>query len=234
VNQGLIGKGLHATGSVGVYQYNGRLYLDWNNGWYATGIYVATGVWYHIAVVMDAVGRASSLRVFRASDNTIFADATTWSALSDSTTLDFRIGAFNDGTSDLDGKVDEVVVFKRLLGPDEIDAIRAATYPPAPAVTCTTGAVEAMYSLEGNVRSGAAAALALYSTVPFEDSVKVTNGCALVLYSTVPFEDSVKVTDGGILVLYDDKLRGIRKFPLPNPRLRYQTQFNCRKFPVAL
>lgn len=212
-DQGLLGK-LIATGSCGVFQYNGTFYLDWNNSWQSTGIPVATGIWYHVAVRMEGNAGASSVRIYRASDGQIFNySKTNWSVLTPGTS-DFKIGSFASGNT-LDGLVDEVVVLNRILSNDEIDAVRNQTYiPPPPYVAVTDSVI-----------------ISLYEKAP---AVKINAAQLFVLWNDVPLTGNLTVDGAGALVLWTYQLPPKRKFPIFQPKVRYQTQFNCRKFPIVV
>jgi hypothetical protein len=212
-NQGLIGK-LQCSGSCGVYQYNGTFYLDWNSGYQSTGIAATSGVWYHVACRMDLDNLFSNVRIYRASDGQVFTYAkTTWGSFNPGA-YDFRIGTFNDDTNAFDGLADEVVIFNRLLSDIEIDGIRSGTFPPPGAMFVDAGGLQAVYGLGGFLQTDAAGLKVVYSLN--EEVVAV-----------------VKVDAGGIAVAYHAELPPRRIFPVPNPKVRWQSHPRLRTFPVV-
>jgi len=210
-NQGLIGK-LRCSGSCGVFMYNGTFYLDWNNGWQSTGIAVATGIWYHVACRMNLDNKSSNVRIYRASDGQVFNYAKTdWGSLTPGA-YDFRIGAFNDDTNAFDGLVDEVVIFNRLLIEGEIDAIRCGTFPPPGSEIIDAAGLQVAYERTNEVRI---------------DAVGLT-----VAYGLDPDYGFINIDATGLTVLMDTVPPVKRVFPVPNPRVRWQSHPNLRKFPV--
>ena len=211
-DQGLIGK-LRCSGSCGVFQYNGTFYLDWNNGWQSTGIAVATGIWYHVACRMDLDNKSSNVRIYRASDGQVFNYAkTTWGALTPGA-YDFRIGAFNDDTNAFDGLVDEVVIFNRLLADGEIDAIRSGTFPPPGSESINAAGLTVAYEPPNLVQANAAG--------------------LTVVYSLEPSTGQVQADAAGLTAIYTITPPPKRVFPVPHPKVRWQTHFGKRKFPVV-
>jgi len=211
-DQGLIGK-LRCSGSCGVFQYNGTFYLDWNNGWQSTGISASTGIWYHVACRMDLDNKTSNVRIYRASDGQTFNyEKTGWGSLTPGA-YPFRIGAFYNDTNAFDGITDEVVVFKRLLTNAEIDAIRSGTFPPPNSVRVTAAGFQTVFSSGGILKVGAAGLKVVYSLEEMSSAI-------------------VKTTSAGLGVVYREKLPPKRKYPVLNPKVKWQSHANKRQFPV--
>jgi hypothetical protein len=60
--------------------------------------------------------------------------------------------------------------------------------------------------------------------------VTAINAAALLLYD----QGSVLTVDmAGAIILWSDRLPPKRQFPVAQPKTRYQTQLNCRKFPIV-
>ena len=149
-------------------------------------------------------------------------------------TLEWRIGEYSDQSTNysFDGKIDEVVVFDRILYPGEITAIRNGVFPTVVNNSVTTAGVQVLplYSNTPSVMASMAQAVVLWNDVSPNGHLYVANGIGQAVYEN---QANLRLSETHVLVLWSDRLPSRRKFPLPNPRLRYQTQFGCRKFPVA-
>jgi hypothetical protein len=104
---------------------------------------LATGQWYHIGASLNGNDATYKIRVYDLSNDetteisgTI--PASTWVAV---TAAPLRIGGYNSNTG-IDGLLDEIVVFSRVLSSDEIDAIRGGTFGGSPPEKATTPSPE--------------------------------------------------------------------------------------------
>lgn len=96
---------------------------------FSTGISIANGEWYHVAVVVDGIAKTISVRVYRVLNDTVYTYSSNRANELNVSDADFRIGArAGDTEYRYDGKVDEVVIFDDLLTDDEIDQIRQGTF----------------------------------------------------------------------------------------------------------
>jgi hypothetical protein len=95
----------------------------------------ALNQWYHVGATYDGDSNAVKIRVWDESGAAILG-----TDVSDATTLpmslasvDLQLGRTVNNTSrDFHGNLDEVVIFNRVLSNDEIDCVRAQTFPDAP------------------------------------------------------------------------------------------------------
>ena len=95
----------------------------------STGIAIADGEWYHVAVVVDGVAKTINVRVYKLSTTTVYTYSGAMSYELYVSDAAFRIGARDGDTGyHWDGKIDEVVIFNDLLTATEIDKIRAGTF----------------------------------------------------------------------------------------------------------
>ena len=198
-----------------------KLYLGYNNGDSAetidTGYQINNGEWYHVGVSVDGVNRTAYIRVFRASNSAVTEYFKTLANPLHVEDADFTIGARHDGNAAYchDGLLDEVVVFNELLTSKEIDAIRSGTYsyPMTEVRVETAGAQVAYTDHDGFVRVDAAGFMAAYG-----------------LFAEI---GEVQVNAGGLMVAYGVAPPPRRVFPVPHPKVRWQTHFGKRKFPVV-
>ena len=137
---GLIGKAKYYYAErqgVGIAaNSSGNLYVQWGgtSGGFDldTTITLSVGTWYHVSVVADGVNRTARVIVYNADTDTTAIKDFTSSNISTQMVVgsdDFRIGNFVDvNNQTFDGKIDEVVVFSRLLSDSEIASIISGTF----------------------------------------------------------------------------------------------------------
>jgi len=231
----LVGKPSYgATSSaVGLEMIGATLYLKYNGSDISTGLTLAINNYYHIGLAIDGVNKTVYLRVVKDSDGSVQVWNYTPAAVMNIGTTEWRIGAYtdNDANYTFDGKLDEVVVFNRILFPGEMTAIRNGVFPTVVNdVIAADVAVIPLYENQPVVSVATSQVIALWNDISPDGHVYVADAEAQAVYENFP-----KVTVGGlsIMVLWSDRLPSKRKFPVPNPRIRWQSQFGCRKFPVA-
>jgi hypothetical protein len=197
-----------------------RLYCGYNNGdsyeTIDTGYQINNGEWYHVGVSVDGVNKTAYIRIFRASNSTVTEYYKTFTNQLHVEDADFTIGARHDGNPSYcyDGLLDEVVIFNDLITAIEIDAIRSGTYNgPMPQVRAEAVGSLAAYQSQAMVQAEALGVMAAYSLTPEATYVQ---GDAM-----------------GVLAAYHVAAPPKRVFPVPNPRVRWQSHPNLRKFPVV-
>ncbi len=176
------------------------------------------GHWYFVAIVVDGIARTLRIEVWDDTAGTHNSFNYTPSGELRVHDAAWTIGAEDNGasrTSYFDGKIDEVVVFNDLLGIVEIEAIRTGVYSyPTSEVRGQALGVTSAYGLAPGVQAQALG--------------------ALVVYSLVPDVGWVDAYGSGILLAYADRLPSQRVFPVPHPKVRWQSQAGKRKFPVVI
>jgi hypothetical protein len=93
---------------------------------------LSTGIWYHIAVVYDASDNSMKIRVWDDNAGALLDSNATGTADGDMSpdSAPLEVGrAYGLDSYVLDGKIDEVVIFKDVLSDNEIDQIRQGIYP---------------------------------------------------------------------------------------------------------
>jgi len=197
-----------------------KLYCGYNNGdsveTIDTGYQINNGEWYHVGVSVDGINKKAYIRIFRASNSTVTEYYKTFTNQLHVEDADFTIGARHDGNSTYayDGLLDEVVIFNDLVTAIDIDAIRSGTYT---------------YPLN-QVRVEAAGAQIAFEQEAF---VQVNSAGLMVAYGLFAEIGEVKVNAAGLMVAYGVAPPPKRTYPLPNPRVRWQSHPNLRKFPVV-
>lgn len=93
---------------------------------------IGNGKWYHVAYTFQDSDKSYRIRIYDAD-----ADTTTESTGNSTNNINvedapFEIGRYDAGGGVIDGRIDEMVVFKDILTSDEIDEIRAGTYGAPP------------------------------------------------------------------------------------------------------
>jgi hypothetical protein len=91
---------------------------------------LATGTWYHVGVTYDNSGRSYRIRIWDDTAGAILGSDATGTFAADPAVTDaqLEIANYNGGGLGLDGRMDDIVVFNRALGTNEIDEIRSQTY----------------------------------------------------------------------------------------------------------
>jgi hypothetical protein len=86
--------------------------------------------WYHVAVTYAESTKRSTIRVWDASSQQQLANDLVHDFAQPTSTSEaaFTIGAEWQGSHAFEGQLDEVVIFSRVLSPDEIDQIRQGVY----------------------------------------------------------------------------------------------------------
>lgn len=113
---------------------NGALNIGWatsNSGvdWGWGGIYSFTiSHVYHITFVMDGVAKTIKIVIYDITAGTQVVLSHTYSSALNVSDADFTIGAAAGGGAYIDGIIDEVVVFNRLIAFNEITAIQNQTF----------------------------------------------------------------------------------------------------------
>lgn len=94
---------------------------------------LATGVWYHVGVTYDDSDRSYRIRIWDAGAGAFLGvDATgTFAANMALSDAQLEVGNYGAAGLGMDGLMDDVVVFSRILSTDEIDAVRAQTFEAA-------------------------------------------------------------------------------------------------------
>lgn len=111
-----------------------RFFVGFNSGAseesVSFGTAFVTGRWFHVAVSYDASTYAYRMRIWDdTAGNFLGSDATgNFSQAIDAMDVPFTLGARGDGNRELDGFLDNSVMFNRVLNATEIDAVRAGTY----------------------------------------------------------------------------------------------------------
>ena len=99
----------------------------WNYS-YSHATAVAADIWYHIAVTYQASDGAYRIRIWDDNAGAILgADKTGNAVVANISDAPLYIG-YNDSYYNMDGKLDEMVVFDKILTTDEIDEIRKKTF----------------------------------------------------------------------------------------------------------
>ncbi|MDI6752781.1 MAG: hypothetical protein QME78_00115 [Thermodesulfobacteriota bacterium] len=112
----------------------GNLLIQWGtDGLIDTSFGFNQTRWYHVALVADCLNKLLYVRWYDDTTGIVYSFSPPPGRITTEVTpgsLEFRIGAKTDSdtTQTFNGRVDEVVVFAGLLGPEEIDKIRAATF----------------------------------------------------------------------------------------------------------
>jgi len=142
-NHGVIGK--HEFNEGGFYLYipntltpTLRIYGSASWGQYSHASALTLEQWYHIGITYDYSDDSYRIRIWDDTAGSILgSDKTGTAATTEVTNNTFYVG-MAEGTRELDGNLDEVVVFNDVLSTDEIDQIRAGTYgaagPAMPAI----------------------------------------------------------------------------------------------------
>jgi hypothetical protein len=134
---GKFGASGHRSYSLTLWQPTGRLFFQvaYNNGANYTSIefetVLETGKWYHIAAVYDSSDNSMKLRVWDDDAGTLLDSNKGGTAGGDMSPSDAPLEIGRYAVTDayaLDGRIDEVVIFKDVLSDAEIDKIRAGTY----------------------------------------------------------------------------------------------------------
>jgi hypothetical protein len=217
-----------------------KLYCGYNNGDSAetidTGYSINNGEWYHVGVSVDGVNKTAYIRIFRASNSTVTEYYKTFTNELNVEDADFTIGARHDGNSTYayDGLLDEVVVFNDLVTAFEIDAIRSGTYtyPMAQARVEAAGAQVAYTDQNAFVQVNSAGLMAAYGLFAEIGEVQVDAAGLMVAYGLFAEIGEVQVNAAGLMVAYGAPPPK-RAFPVPNPRVRWQSHPKLRKFPVV-
>lgn len=137
---GLVGKWYAASNQRSFWTSIGASYklyfiIGYNSGASSTSLTFGTGFtsgrWYHVAVVYDASTNGMKIRIWDDYNSALLGSNATGTASGDMspTASQLEIGRIDsDNSRCFDGKIDEVVIFKKVLTDAEIDAIRAGTY----------------------------------------------------------------------------------------------------------
>jgi hypothetical protein len=105
--------------------------IGYNNGANASSITFDTplsaGIWYHIKATYNATNNQMRLRIWDDNAGALLDAVKEGTAAGDMSPTDapLEVGAYNDGTNTMDGKTDEVVIFRDVLTDDEHDLIIA-------------------------------------------------------------------------------------------------------------
>jgi hypothetical protein len=92
---------------------------------------LSTGKWYHIALSYDSSDNGMKIRVWDGDAGALLDSNKEGTAGGDMSpdTAPLEVGRVNESTSwCFDGKIDEVVIFDKVLSDNDIDSIRAGTY----------------------------------------------------------------------------------------------------------
>ena len=93
---------------------------------------VTTGQWYHVGVSWNDATKAYRIRVWDDGAGALLGSDKASTATNNMNVEDaaFAIGAYASAVPSVfhDGLIDDVVIFNRVLGTDEIDAVRAQTF----------------------------------------------------------------------------------------------------------
>ena len=91
---------------------------------------LVVGRWYHIAVTHDDSDKSYRIRIWDDYNSTILGTDKTGNFTENIflAEIPFSVGAGGDALIPVDGKIDELVVFDKVLSTDEIDNIRSGTY----------------------------------------------------------------------------------------------------------
>jgi hypothetical protein len=122
--------------SIALVTTSNVLYVNWGYSGGAsyetlnTGIAIANGEWYHVALVVDGVLKTVSVRVYKASTGVVYTYTVAPTNELNVEDAAFRVAARDGDTSyRYDGRIDEVVIFDDQLTATEIDKIRKGTFP---------------------------------------------------------------------------------------------------------
>lgn len=118
--------GVSTSGIFYVAVSNGTTLDNTNFSGYGT---IATGVWYHVGVTLDAASKTCTLRIWNDTDSTVSTLTHTYSITPYASTATVNIGSEDYWNYYWDGLIDEVVIFNRILSIAEIDSIRTGGYP---------------------------------------------------------------------------------------------------------
>jgi Concanavalin A-like lectin/glucanases superfamily len=148
------------------------LWINLAPGQYWSNIYTLNpGVLYHIAVELDGSGSTGTAKV-RIYDSTIVTANNYTFTMSAGTVMvpaagDLCIGQVGNNVQYINGNMDEVVVFNRLLSDAEIDAIRNGTFSTATTRNLSTACVvaSAVSAPQAAITRSLSASLAVLSTV---------------------------------------------------------------------
>jgi len=145
-------------------------------------------------------------------------------------TANVFVGAYEGGVNTFDGKLDEMVVFNRLLSPMEIDKIRAGTFLGFSAVNVVQALGHVEYQVPPLIKTTQSLAQVEYGIPPL---IKVTQIIGQVEYRE--FDPGLYVKQFVVQVEYQEipPITYRRKFPVPDDRSTWQSQTGRRKFPVV-
>ena len=223
-----------ATACVEIQLTNGKLRLiwgkdtSWQDNWDVCNI--SAGRWYHVGVVMDGVNRLWLCRVYDATAGVATSYENTPTANLRIVNANVFVGAYEGGVNTFDGKLDEMVVFNRLLSPMEIDKIRAGTFSGFSAVNVIQVLGHVEYQVPPLIKTTQGLAQVEYNIPPL---IKVPEIIGQVEYRE--FDPGLYVKQFVVQVEYQEipPLTYRRKFPVPDVRTTWQSQAGRRKFPVV-
>ena len=118
---------IHLSQLIIYWAYNATQFYTYN-----TGVIIPVGGYTHLAIRLDGVNEILNVRAYRYSNSTIYTYGVTPGAALNVSNGPFSIAATSaaDAGYMLDGEVDELVVFNRLLTDAQIDKVRSQTYGP--------------------------------------------------------------------------------------------------------
>jgi hypothetical protein len=131
------------------------VYIGYNGGashsTHAFATALSTGIWYHVGVSYDSSDNGVVIRIWDDNAGALLGSNYEGTAGGDMSpdVSPLQIGRFYTA-SYFDGRIDEVVIFKKALSDDEIDQIRAGTYSSATEKSSaeTGSGADAVVSLE--------------------------------------------------------------------------------------
>jgi len=126
------------------------------------GTAVASGIWYHVGATFDNSDKTYRIRVWDDNAGAILGSELTGTNANNVNIEDgpLRIGDNSWGNSNLDGLIDELVVFDDVLLFGEIDEIRAGTYVSAN-ILSLAGLVEGTSGITGAIGANPVSVLGL-------------------------------------------------------------------------
>jgi hypothetical protein len=223
-----------ATACMEIQLTNSKLRLIWgkDTSWQDTWevCNISAGRWYHVAVVMDGVNRFWLCRVYDATAGVATSYESAPSANLRIVNANVFVGAYEGGVNTYDGKLDEMVVFNRLLSPMEIDKIRAGIFSGVSAVDVAQALAQAEYQVPPLLKATQNLTQVEYSILPL---IKVPQIIGQVEYRQ--FDPGLYVKQFIVQVEYQEipPLTCRRKFPVPDARTAWQSQAGRRQFPVV-
>jgi hypothetical protein len=230
---------LYKGTSLRIYSSNGGLNIRW---YYSSTLYetfippytFSTGVWYHVTISFDGVNKIIYICIFNTATQILTLISITPVNVLYVTNANFVIGADTTPANYLDGRLDEMVVFNRLLTPQECLRIKDGVY--AGALTqqdLSQFLAQAEWQGPTNTFQVSQALVQIEKTTPgtklyaFQQLAQVEFELATLLEVDIN-RIGLEITPHFVLAQMITR----RKFPLPPEERILQSQVGKRSFPI--